>query len=99
MNKIKLDDNKSLLNFIKKYNGPYIYSDKLDGYSAMLIKINDKLHMYGRGDGNYGFEKTKFIKYINFGIDVIKLKDMMENNMAIRGELIMSKNNFTIYNN
>ena len=75
----------------KKYPGPYTLSDKLDGVSALLVKKDDKLNLYTRGNGSEGQNISYLIKYVlpkNFKITNI------ENNMAVRGELIISKNDF-----
>ncbi len=91
MDKIKPTDINVLDRWRKKYMGPYICSDKLDGVSAMLYKYNNRLKLYTRGDGYEGSNISHLIKYLN--LDQIQL----ENNMAIRGELIMSKDNFKRY--
>ena len=91
MDKIKPTDINILEKWRNKYTGPYICSDKLDGVSAMLIKSNNKLCLYTRGDGYEGSDISHMIKYLN--LDNIKL----ENQTAIRGELIMSKDNFKKY--
>lgn len=77
---------KSFDLWVKKFTGPYIITDKLDGMSALYY--NEKL--YKRGKGIDGQEITHLLPYINFGIDYKKLPK----NIAIRGELIISKNNF-----
>jgi len=74
--------------WIKDYNGPYVISYKLDGISALLYKSNGKVYMYTRGDGIEGTDISHCIKDI--GINISKLVE----GDAIRGELIMTKNNF-----
>ncbi len=75
--------------WIKKYSGPYIISYKLDGISAMLYKKNEnEIYLYTRGDGYFGKSITHILKYLQ--IDTTKLRG----GDAIRGELIMSKQNF-----
>lgn len=92
MDKIKPSDIKILDKFIDKYNGPYVYSDKLDGVSALLINIDNKLKLYTRGDGYKGTDISSMINYINFGLNNKEiLNDKLTNGIAIRGELIMSK--------
>ena len=92
MDKIKPTDQNVLTKWLDKYTGPYVYSDKLDGVSGLLVCSNNKLNLYTRGDGIEGTNITHLIKYIK------KLsKLIIPNNMAIRGELIMSKTNFTKY--
>ena len=70
-----------------KYEGPYIYSDKLDGTSGLLVLPDNKL--YTRGNGSVGTNVSSLIPYIN-GIPSYKGKQKI----AVRGELIISKTNF-----
>jgi NAD-dependent DNA ligase len=74
--------------WISKYPGPYVVSYKLDGISALLFKKNNKVHMYTRGNGIEGQDITNCIEHIG-----INTKNMVEGD-CIRGELIMSKENF-----
>ena len=61
---------KQLSNWLGKYNGPFLVSEKLDGLSGLLViqyqKGNDHLttHLYKRGDGTRGQEVSHLIKYI-----------------------------------
>lgn len=77
----------NILNWVKNHNSKdYYISDKLDGMSAMLYNKQ----LYKRGNGLKGQNINYLIDYINFGkIDFNKI-----NNYAIRGELIISKENF-----
>ena len=84
----------TLESWIKKYRGPYVISDKLDGVSAQIYRTpTGKLEMYtrGRGDesGNVGEDITHLLKYINIGS-----VDNIENEMSIRGELIIKRKDF-----
>jgi DNA ligase (NAD+) len=74
--------------WIEKYSGPYVVSYKLDGLSALLVKTNGKISLYTRGDGTKGRDISNILKHININTD------KLENNDAIRGELVMSKVNF-----
>jgi len=68
----------------KKYKGPYIFSDKLDGTSGLLILREDGKHMlFTRGNGTIGTDISSMLSGIN-GIPDIKV------NMIIRGELLIS---------
>lgn len=91
MNKIKPSDLKEFT-WKDTYTGPYVYSDKLDGVSGLLINTDGKLHLYKRGNGYEGTDISKIIPYIH-NIKTIKLK----NNNAVRGELIISKKNFELF--
>ena len=87
-----LDKIKPSMNIFNKwidnYPGPYVVSYKLDGLSALLHKKNNKISLYTRGNGTRGRDISNILKYININTD------KLENNDAIRGELVMSKINF-----
>lgn len=91
MDKVKPTNLSTLEKWLHTYKGPYVYSDKLDGVSALFM--NNKL--YTRGDGIEGTDITSYIKYIP-SLNNIN-KDMLVKDVAIRGELIMSKNKFKKY--
>ena len=86
LKKVKYDNN-ALEKWLKIYTGNYIISDKLDGVSAQIYKNkNGESRMYTRGTYTEGKDITKLLKYIRIG--------EMENGMSIRGELIISKEDF-----
>ena len=77
----------NILNWLKNHNtNDYYISDKLDGMSAMLYNKN----LYKRGNGLKGQNINYLLDYVNFG----KINYNELENYAIRGELIISKNNF-----
>ncbi len=82
----KIKDRIGIINWAKKYNGPYRVSAKLDGASAILEKKNSVLRLYSRGNGNIGKDISHLIKYIS-------IPDISED-YCVRGELIISKENF-----
>ena len=79
MNKFKTS--KLVNQWIKKYQGPYIISAKLDGISAMYV--NDQL--YTRGNGTQGRNISYLIPYLKMG---------NLNSQSVRGELIIRKSVF-----
>ena len=90
MGKIKANSD-SLNKWTKKFKGPYILSDKLDGMSLLIDARNyPNIQAYTRGDGNNGKLINWILEYINIG----KLKNDM-----VRGELIVSKKNWEIIQN
>lgn len=91
MDKIKPDSN--LEKWVNKYNGPYILSDKLDGVSGLFVRKDRASKLYTRGDGNEGTDISNLIKYID------DLNINLEDDIVVRGELIMSKDNFKKYSN
>lgn len=85
LDKIKPDTN--ILNkWLNKYKGPYVVSDKLDGVSALYCNINNETKLYTRGNGTIGQDITHLLK-------IIKIKKI-PNEHVIRGELIISKDDF-----
>ena len=90
MDKIKSDE-KQLSNWQNENKGPYLISDKLDGISCLII-IDTDVKMYTRGDGEYGQNITHLLNLVN-----VKIPKNTSEKIALRGELIMSKNNFSKY--
>lgn len=86
MNKIKSKTSK-FDKWIKEYSSPYILTDKLDGISALYYQGK----LYTRGSAIDGLDISKLIPYIN----IPKIRD----DIAVRGELIMSKKKFKNYEN
>jgi len=92
MDKYKLSDIKSFNTWLTKYTGPYTISDKLDGVSALYHWKDNVAHLYKRGDDQMGSDVTFLIPYIP---SLAKLKFTSE--IAIRGELIISLDNYDKY--
>lgn len=84
MDKIKTESVK-FEKWIKEYGSPYLLTDKLDGISALYYQGK----LYTRGSATEGLDISKLIPYL----DIPKILD----DIAIRGELIMSKKNFKKY--
>jgi DNA ligase (NAD+) len=91
MNKLKTQEKVQA--WFKKYNEQeYIISDKLDGNSALLvIDNNNTINIYSRGNGTIG-------QNINHLLPLIKLPSKISGPIVFRGELIVSKADFTKYN-
>ncbi len=87
MDKIK-PTTDAVTKWTKRYKGPYVISAKLDGMSALYVNNKDGVKMYTRGNGIYGQDISHLIPYL------VK-KDYKD--MAIRGEIIISKENFDKY--
>jgi DNA ligase (NAD+) len=82
----KIKDSKQITKWLTNYNeGPYVISDKLDGISALYLPQENKL--YTRGNGLCGSDISYIIPYI---ISLIKTQNIK----AVRGELIISKENW-----
>lgn len=90
LDKIKPSTN-ALDKWMTKYKGPYLVSDKLDGVSALLV-FGEETKLYTRGDGKKGQNISSLLDHI-----VISYKDVPQN-LAVRGELVISKNDFTKLN-
>jgi DNA ligase (NAD+) len=93
LSKIK-PDTGFLEQWLTKFKGPYVISDKLDGVSAQIY--NDPklgIKMYTRGEmtdeGNIGQDITDLLKYIDCG----GIKNIPSGH-SVRGELIINKQDF-----
>ena len=86
MDKIK-PDGESIPKWLKTYDNSYVISDKLDGTSALLVYKNKIKKLYTRGDGRQGTDISSMLSFINFIPD-------LKNDIVVRGELLISKNNF-----
>jgi len=84
--------------FSTEYKGEYVISDKLDGISALLLLENNSINLYTRGNGTAGSNISHLIPFL--GIDSLITKCFSEKEkekkIAIRGELLLSKNNFEL---
>ena len=98
-NKIK-DSEEEITKYKKQYKGPYIISDKLDGVSCLIVykrtvTTKDKnmfdIKLYTRGNGTYGQDVSHLLTYINGFPDI---SNITGDYLAIRGELIISKDNW-----
>ena len=90
MDKIKPDTNE-ILNWTKKFKGPYVLSCKLDGVSGLYTTEGQTPKLYTRGDGKVGQDISYLIPYLNLP---------KNKNLVIRGEFIIEKNVFeTKYKN
>ena len=98
-NKIK-DSEEEITKYKKQYKGPYIISDKLDGVSCLIVykrtvTAKDKnmfdIKLYTRGNGTYGQDISHLLTYINGFPDI---SNITGDYLAIRGELIISKDNW-----
>ena len=84
MDKIK-PDTDALERWIEKYPGDCVVSCKLDGVSGLYVTEGKKPKLYTRGNGIIGQDISHLIPY---------LKLPQEKGLAIRGEFIISKENF-----
>lgn len=95
LNKIKPNNKLHSINdWLKKFNGSYIASDKLDGVSVQLYKKNGEISLFTRGNGIEGRRINNLIKSIFKNNDFSLIPD----DTSIRGELIIKKNNFIQFN-
>lgn len=88
LDKIK-PSSSALSNWLSKYNDPseYVLSVKLDGVSGLYDGINKKL--YTRGNGKVGQDVSYLIPYLTLP---------KTSEAVIRGEFVISKSNFTQFN-
>jgi NAD-dependent DNA ligase len=86
LDKIK-PDTRELDNFFKKFSKPFLISEKLDGLSALLHIENKQYKLYTRGNGSEGQDISYLIPLMNMNLKI-------EEDIAVRGELIMKENVF-----
>ena len=88
----KLKEEKAISKWKEKYEGPYVISEKIDGVAALIYKDeNGKLTMYSRGECDKGQDISHLLKYV---LDGSVKTEKMEKKTAIRGELVISKEDF-----
>ena len=81
----------ALEKWVKKFGGPYVVSDKLDGASVQLYKDKDgNVMLHSRGKSIEGQDVSHLIAYVTSNESIKNLPK----NSSVRGELIISKNNF-----
>ena len=69
------------------FTSRFTLSDKLDGVSCLLVMEEKTMKLYSRGDGKIGGDISHLVRFI-------KLPTNLPKDMAVRGELIISKANF-----
>jgi DNA ligase (NAD+) len=91
LDKIK-NDIKALDNWKKKFLGNVVISDKLDGNSGLLVFDSKKgeMSLYTRGDGHEGQNISHLIPFLKTDFS----NGHRSENYAVRGELIISKEDF-----
>ena len=87
MDKIKPTTNE-VAKWTATYTGPYVISAKLDGISALYVNNKNESKLYTRGNGVFGQDISHLIPYL------IKKE---YKNMAFRGEIIITKDNFNTH--
>jgi len=93
LDKIKYgEDDKRLASWKKKYPGPYVLSDKLDGVSALLLLSSSTPRLYTRGDGREGQDVSDLLQSID--ISSILKPSTSGRLSVVRGELIVTKRDF-----
>lgn len=92
MDKLK-PGQKKLTKYLKHYINKKVISSKLDGISMLIGKHNNAAVAYTRGDGMYGQDISRFLKYITTtkGNSLDKVIADIPNETYIRGEIIISK--------
>jgi len=79
--------------WISKYKGPYIIMDKLDGTSIQIYKNNEgEVDLFTKKGTDIGTSKKHLLEYLV----TKKMLKAMPNNTCIRGELVVSKEDFQI---
>lgn len=86
LDKIKPSSNQ-FDKWLDHFYGPFVFSHKLDGVSGLLYKHDERLYLYTRGDGVYGQDISHLIPYLRFN-------GSLSEGECVRGEFIISKDNF-----
>lgn len=87
----KKRDEKSINRWKEKYTGPYFLTEKLDGVSLMIqFQKGKSPKLFTRGDGKSGSDISYLAKYLNL--------PKIDKDISVRGELIISTENFKNYN-
>ena len=103
LNKIR-DDQKTIDKWATEYTGDVVVSDKLDGISGLLTLEKKKSSftqtLYTRGNGTYGKNISNALSYLAPSLPK-NLKEASKKHsvgasvtVAVRGEIIISKNNW-----
>lgn len=97
------DDPKALDKWKAKYDGDMVVSDKLDGNSGLLVYTSrGSIALYSRGDGEMGQDLSNILQSIDQKTvpSITKINTQLKGHsgsdilLAVRGELIISKNNW-----
>ena len=89
LEKITKKHSDKIIDWINKYKGSYVLSDKLDGVSCMIYKKDGKIKLYSKGTREFGRDITELIDIMKH----IGLNNINED-IVVRGELIISKKDF-----
>jgi len=86
----------ALTKFLADYTHDKVLSSKLDGISLLIGKTLNGPRAYTRGNGCFGKDVTKFLKYLKTksGKNLYDIVSTFEANTYVRGELIISKANW-----
>lgn len=82
----KIKDDNELNNWIKKYSGPYVIQDKVDGLTLLYVIKDGTYQLYTRGGGTKGLNVSHLIDYLRL--------PKLNYNIAVRGEVVMFKKTF-----
>lgn len=95
LNKLKAEEPDNVKKFLKKIRNLLNISAKIDGISCRLHYENGKLvGASTRGDGSFGEDLTDKISYVNHVPQTIPDANLFGENIDIRGELVILKDDF-----
>ena len=86
----KYYNSEEIQKWVCKNDGPYTITDKLDGNSGILVKNGNSIKLYSRGDGTFGRDLSSLIPFLN-------IPNLELDYIAVRGEIIISKQNYEPY--
>lgn len=99
LNKIKPEE-KVIQKWVDKYKDKkqYVISDKLDGVSGLFIWSRGKMYLYTRGDGAIGQDISHLWPFLKRETELTVAGGKYDE-VVVRGELIISKNDFASFKN
>jgi len=77
----KVKTETELKTWSKRFPGPYLIEDKVDGLTLLYVQIGSDRKLYTRGTGSVGQDVTPVLPYLNIPIS--------PEDVAIRGEVVM----------
>lgn len=88
----KIKNEPELISWLKKFPGPYIIEDKIDGLTLLLVYTSNirgkpTINLYTRGGGTRGTDVSHLAPYLNLPV--------INENIIIRGEIVMTKSSWS----
>ena len=92
----KLKEEAAIERWRLKYAGPYVISDKLDGISCLFHQVRGEVRLYSRGDGEFGQDISHLLKHIKGLPELPKIQERPDDELLVRGELIIRRKDWDL---